>query len=227
MRSVKTIFHLKMPKTASNLDSTNNFFTTFSGPLTSHQLRSTVDWNDRIGLQSLWSAKEKGWVVDVEWKPTLYGTGVFAKHDIDASSVLRHGRCGSNLLRFQNVEEMEGFCKDTDGMLKPELVKYVSDYLYGFKPNRKSGAITTDFDSWYGIWVPGNGLNHSEQPNTIYQVSSDGLDVGIDLCALTNVKKGDELHDDYRRHGNAPPWAKDFASKLGVSLNFTGCNDFV
>ena len=227
MCSIKTIFHLKMPRIAPNMAKITNLFTTISGPLTSHQDSSAIDWNDRIGLQNCWSIKEKGWLVNVEWKETLHGTGVFAKQDIAAGAILRHGRCGSNLLRFQNVDEITAFCEDAEGVLKQELVAYVSDYFYGFNPNQKSDAIVAHQDMWYGIWVPGNGLNISEQPNTVYQVPPEGLETGIDLCALTDVKKGGELFDDYRRHGTAPTWAKDFAGQLGVSLNFAGCNDFV
>jgi hypothetical protein len=192
------------------------------------QSKSTVDWNDRVGLQNQWSNKDKGWQVEVEWKQTPRGAGVFAKQDIAAGATLRHGQCGLNQLQFQSAEEMAAFCQDSDGALKPALVAYLSDYFYGFNPNGSRAEENASSVMWYGIWVPGNGLNHSERPNTIYHASSDGgIAVGIDLAALTDVKKGDELLDDYRRHGQAPPWAKGFADKLGISMNFVGCNDFV
>ena len=50
---------------------------------------------------------------------------------------------------------------------------------------------------------------------------------GIDLVALTDIRSGDELLDDYRRHGAPPAWALTFAEKFGISMNFAGCNDFV
>ena len=70
---------------------------------------------------------------------------------------------------------------------------------------------------------PGNGLNHSEMPNTVYRKA----DNGINLVTIKDCRKGDELFDDYRRHGLAPKWLLEFAAKYEVSLNFSDCNDFV
>lgn len=61
------------------------------------------------------------------------------------------------------------------------------------------------------FFVAGNGLNHDRQPNTVYRPAAGGIDEGIDLVALTQIRDGDQLFDDYKRHGAAPLWAKDFA----------------
>ena len=57
---------------------------TASSSLISNTIDSidSVNWDDRIGLQSAWSNPEKGWQVDVEWKTTPYGAGLFAKQDM-------------------------------------------------------------------------------------------------------------------------------------------------
>ncbi|KAL3897095.1 MAG: hypothetical protein SGARI_007001 [Bacillariaceae sp.] len=73
------------------------------------------------------------------------------------------------------------------------------------------------------MWIPGNGLNHHTEPNTVYRMSDDG----IDLMSLKDIAKDEELYDDYRRHGKAPEWLEHWAKQHKVSLNFAGCNDFV
>eukprot|EP00658_Telonema_sp_P-2_P084733 TRINITY_DN9492_c0_g1_i3.p2 TRINITY_DN9492_c0_g1~~TRINITY_DN9492_c0_g1_i3.p2 ORF type:complete len:121 (-),score=18.09 TRINITY_DN9492_c0_g1_i3:98-460(-) len=103
---------------------------------------------------------------------------------------------------------------------RPDLVGYVSDYFYGFNPGESS-------QMWYGIWVPGNGLNHSILPNTVYRTAEGGVELGIDLVALTDIYDGDEMLDDYRRHGSPPDWAAEFSEEFGVTMNFSGYNDFV
>ena len=80
---------------------------------------------------------------------------------------------------------------------------------------------------WYGIWVPGNGLNHGIEPNTVYRTAAQGISHGIDLVALTDIASGDELLDDYRRHGKPPAFALEFSQQFGIDMNFVGCNDFV
>ena len=57
--------------------------------------------------------------------------------------------------------------------------------------------------------------------------AAGGVAQGIDLVALGDIKSGDELLDDYRRHGQPPAFALDFAAQFGISMNFAGCNDFV
>ena len=189
----------------------------------------TVDWDDRIGLQAAWGNAEKGWKVEVEWKTTPYGAGLFAKQDIRRGTVLRTGRNGRNLQQFGGVEEMRTFCEQGGtvagtvagtGAVSAAVVSYVSDYFYGFDPNHHplggeereepaassreqggGGGATTDTDRtgtepiWYGIWVPGNGLNHGTAPNTVYRAAADGVARGIDLVALTDITSGDEVRD--------------------------------
>ena len=146
-----------------------------------------VDWNDRVKLQSRWSNDDKGWRVSVEWRQTTYGAGVFAMQDIAAGTILRHGRIDTNLKQFKSAQEMRDFCKDDSGCectagTNSALVAYVGDYFYGFNPGVG--------ETWYGIWVPGNGLNHSEDANTVYLAAEGGLTTGINLVALTDVRAG-------------------------------------
>ncbi len=195
----------------------------------------SVDWNDRIGLQGAWSNVEKGWQVDVEWKDTPYGAGLFAKEDIRSGTVLRVGRNGRNLLQFEDAAAIRAFCEQGTGAAVQALVSYVSDYFYGFDPNNDGSSISSSSGSsgegaapiWYGIWVPGNGLNHGTTPNTVYRTAAEGLAQGIDLVAMTDITSGDELLDDYRRHGQPPAFALEFADQFDITMNFAGCNDFV
>lgn len=106
-------------------------------------------------------------------------------------------------------------------------LRYVSDYLWGFttQGTDERGYVDRNEEEkrFYGMWIPGNGLNHSPNPNTVYRTTQDG----INLVALTDVQAGSELYDDYRRHGRAPEWLLDFARDYQVTLNFSECNDFV
>ena len=92
----------------------------------------------------------------------------------------------------------------------------------GYAVNSKNDA-TSDDDRFFGLWIPGNGLNHNEHPNTVYRATPDG----IDLVALVDIRPDDELFDDYRRHGTSSDWLKEFATIHNVTLNFADCNDFV
>jgi hypothetical protein len=165
---------------------------------------------NRIQTQDPVSLAQKGWTVSVHWKSTNHGTGVFAAQTIKAGTCLRRGVLGQNLVEFKSLQDLETVCEKD-----PERIAYVKDYVWGFDMG----------NHWfYGMWIPGNGLNHSsETANTIYSKSSEG----IDLYALTDIHVGDELLDDYRRHGRAPDWLLAFAAKYQVNLNFADCNDFV
>jgi hypothetical protein len=229
--------------------------------------KSKIDiWDDRIGLQHRWTLPQKGWRVDVEWKPTPYtGAGLFAAQDISRHQILRRGILGRNLIQFTSLQEIEDFCNTNDNnnnnnnnnnnTLQDEeqeqegshhhhhhqssCLLYVKDYLWAFNPHadergydiiNKSGIAAPDDDDddddssrFFGMWVPGNGLNHSREPNTVYKKT----DQGIDLVALRDIADGEEMLDDYRRHGTAPRWLLEFADKYQVTLNFAECNDFV
>ena len=196
--------------------------------------QTSIDWDDRIGLQKLWNLKEKGWKVSVEWKSTPFGIGLFAAEDIAAGTVLRDGVLGRNLFQFRNVHEIEEFCRDSENEYNSRL-RYISDYLWGFDPNSDERGYTvhTSFhdERFFGCWIPGNGLNHNPTPNTVYRprrsASSSGGLVGITLNALCDVPRGQELYDDYRRHDHAPEWLREFSKAKNVILNFAECNDFV
>lgn len=204
---------------------------------------STFNWDDRIDIQSRWENDEKGWKVGVEWKHTIYGTGLFATQDISAGTLLRKGRLGLNLIEFQSVEEIDNFCRGRGNSSSPEMeakLNYVKDYLWGFNPNANDSGydvldcgtqkLSTEHEQgrFFGMWVPGNGLNHDSNPNTVYRAAvPGGTAVGIDLYALNDINNGDELLDDYRRHGTAPSWLLNFARERGITLNFAECNDFV
>ena len=206
---------------------------TASSSLISNTIDSidSVNWDDRIGLQSAWSNPEKGWQVDVEWKTTPYGAGLFAKQDMKTGTILRIGRTEKNLMQFKTAGEMKSFCEQGTGKAIPAVVSYVSDYFYGFDPNYnqidEKNPSSGQLPVWYGIWVPGNGLNHGIEPNTVYRTAAQGISHGIDLVALTDIASGDELLDDYRRHGKPPAFALEFSQQFGIDMNFVGCNDFV
>jgi len=213
-----------------------------------------IDWDDRIGVQNRWTNQEKGWMVNVEWKLTPFGTGLFAAHDIASGTLLRVGSNGRNILELRSAHDIESFCgvtkheeKDNNKQDVPNEItdatneyrsrlNYVKDYLWGFNPALEdergyyNSQQTNHADAtlFVGMWVPGCGLNHSPAPNTVYRADQvGGTDVGINLVAIENIRKGEELFDDYRRHGTAPQWLSFFSEEKGVTLNFADCNDFV
>lgn len=179
-----------------------------------------IDWDDRLGVQAQFSLETKGWAVSVEWKTTpAFGVGLFALEAIDEGTVLRQGILGRNLVEFQSVADIDDFVGGDAARLH-----YVADYMWGFYRDADySGYPKTTDDRFYGMWIPGNGLNHSPEPNSVYRTSPQG----IDLIALTPIQAGDEIYDDYRRHGEAPAWLKQWGKDSDVMLNFADCNDFV
>lgn len=187
----------------------------------------SINWDDRIALQETWFNSEKGWKVEVEWKNGKFGVGLFAAQDIASGTKLREGITGKNLIEFTTVDEIEDFCLSAGGDEYNSRLRYVSDYLWGFATKgtdeRGYASSQNDRERFYGMWIPGNGLNHSLQPNTVYRTSERG----IDLFALEDILSGEELYDDYRRHGTPPAWLLDFATAKNLTLNFPGCNEFL
>ena len=217
-------------------------------------LAARLDWNDRIGLQDRFTLEEKGWKVQVDWRSTPYGAGLFSTQDIEAGKILRRGILGVNLKEFTSIADIDDFCR-TSGEPAERVgesknknnsnnnnsghkakLDYVKDYLWGFNRDAddrgydkitQSPPVPSESSSsssrFFGMWIPGNGLNHNETPNTVYKATAGG----IDLVALVDIQADDELFDDYRRHGTSSPWLKEFASIHNVTLNFADCNDFV
>lgn len=199
------------------------------------------NWDDRLQLQTMWSNRAKGWRVAVEWKHTDFGVGLFAAQDIPVNTVLRRGVWRRNLIQFTCLEDIESFCQlkcnssdaaDNNNnhisadQLSVSRLNYVKDYLWGFdrSANERGYASSENQPHWvYAMWVPGNGLNHKLEPNTVYKATP----WGIDLVSMSKIEQGQELYDDYRRHGLAPEWLRSFAKKYNVTLNFADCNDFV
>lgn len=200
-------------------------------PILEECQQKSVNWDDRIALQATWTAKEKGWQTDaVDWRDTPFGVGLFAKEDVAAGTVLRIGKNGRNLKQFTCTKDIEDFCGN--GVDYQPRLGYVKDYLWGYfnVADERGYEIPGNSDPenrFFGMWVPGNGLNHSPSPNTVYRTLPGGTEEGIMLVALTDIQKDQELYDDYRRHGSAPEWLKDFAKEKQVALNFAECNDFV
>ena len=106
--------------------------------------KTTINWNDRIQLQNLWTNVEKGWLnVNVEWKESKYGgIGLFStnKDVIPKGTVLRYGLVGKNLVQFHSLRDIEEFLQqsssssyddgDDDDTYHSRLM-YVKDYLWG------------------------------------------------------------------------------------------------
>ena len=44
------------------------------------------------------------------------------------------------------------------------------------------------------------------------------------VSCFKDIKNGEELVDDYRRHGAPPMWGPAFAKAFDISLNFAGYN---
>lgn len=190
-------------------------------------LETNLDWKDRIGLQDRFTLEEKGWKVNVDWRSTPYGAGLFSKQDIKAGTLLRRGILGINLKEFASTEAIYEFCNSGDSSEFGARLEYVKDYLWGFskQTDERGYALSEEGeeDRFFGMWIPGNGLNHNEVPNTVYRATPEG----IDLVALVDIAADDELFDDYRRHGTSSQWLKEFAIQHNVTLNFADCNEFV
>jgi hypothetical protein len=207
-------------------------------------------WSDRIALQNSWTLHEKGWQVSVEWKvsPLLNdssGIGVFAKQLIPAGTILRIGILNDNLIQLTSINDIETFCNEYGPSQYQGRLQYVQDYLWGFYPSnmtdengypKSNDDISNNTDErFFGMWMPGNGLNHNKIPNTVYRnddtfttIASSNGKRALYLIALSDIQEGDELFDDYRRHGTTPPlWLKNYAIEKNITLNFADCNDFV
>jgi SET domain len=196
--------------------------------------RHPIDWNDRLRLQSLFQPSQVGWQVPVEWKHSRHGTGVFATSNVPRGTLLRAGQVGQNLVAVESVNDIEQFCRgslqqqDHDDDIYQQRLLYVKDYLWGLYRTTDDWGYPlaeSQDDRFFGFWIPGNGLNHATTPNTVYKCHDKSPQ--IHLLALTDIAAGDELFDDYRRHGPAPDWLKEFAVQHNVTLNFGDCNDFV
>ena len=155
-------------------------------PIKTIQADIDIDWNDRIGLQATWTNEKKGWNVDVEWRQTKFGAGLFALEDIPKDSILRVGKNGRNLKEFQSLADIESYiqtvAKDetataTSGVVttgrpicNEARLYYVADYLWGFDPvvdeqreNAYERSTSNDKSSgagspprFFGMWVPGS-----------------------------------------------------------------------
>ena len=208
-------------------------------------------WSDRIALQNSFTLQEKGWQVSVEWKvsPGGYGIGVFAKQAISAGTILRIGILHVNLIQLNSIHDIESFCQASLNEKPAQYqarLQYVQDYLWGCYPSNMTdtngyphtSSINNNAlvdERFFGMWIPGNGLNHNNIPNTVYRSddnfrtnTSTNVKSALYLIALSDIQKGDELFDDYRRHGTTPPlWLKNYATEKNITLNFADCNDFV
>jgi len=177
-------------------------------------------WNDRIALQNRFSNREKGWQVEVEWKSSAFGVGLFACENVCAGTLLRVGKIGSNLMEFTCIEDVEQFLTPSSDQEEYKAkLNYFSDYTYGLS-RRKNDSN----DRFIGMWVPGFGLNHHTSPNVVQRTDDLGC---IHLYALMDIKKGEEMFEDYRLFGSAPEWLRDFASNHNIRLTFQNCNDYV
>ena len=209
-----------------------------------------VIWSDRMALQHTMTCPEKGWQVSVEWKtsPAGYGIGVFAQQFISARTILRIGRRYDNLIPLNSIQDIESFCHAGGPTQYTARLQYVQDYLWGYYPSSMTdengypcsssndNENKNEDERFFGMWIPGNGLNHNNIPNTVYRNDADdfvpttpnGQQSVLYLVALSDIEKGDELYDDYRRHGTTPPlWLKNYATEKNITLNFADCNDFV
>jgi hypothetical protein len=233
--------------------------------------KNTSLWSDRRALQHTMTLSEKGWQVSVEWKVSSIGPknndssssssssnsssniGVFATQFVAAGTILRVGVRHDNLFPLNSVAEVESFCHAAAAASSQydARLRYVQDYLWGYYPSHRTdergypnGTTTVEDDErFFGMWIPGNGLNHHHTPNTVYRNDRDFFtthsltttnvhrnpkNAALYLVALTDIQAGDELFDDYNRHGRAPPlWLKNYAAEKNMTLNFADCNDFV
>lgn len=117
-------------------------------------------------------------------KPSLLsGIGVFATHDIPAGTIL----CGTGLTtRTMKIKDIPA-----------DFVKFCIfiDDENCFVPKR--------FDHMEIGWF----INHSNTPN----IATSGIK--SQLCAITNIKAGDEILIDYNQLGEPEHLKEDFYKK--------------
>ena len=80
-------------------------------------------------------------------------------------------------------------------------------------------------ENFYGVWIPGCGVNHAEDPN-ISKISNN-VNEGINMYAIKDIKAGCELFIDYRVYPEPPEWARNFAKQHKIDMVFRGFNEFV
>jgi len=184
-----------------------------------------ISWANRLELQNQWTNSEKGWQVAVEWNQGPYGVGLFAEETISEGTLMRQGVIGRNLVRFQGETCLYQFLGCWNDPRYPERLDYVADYLYGVDL-RNDGKE----DQWfYGIWLPGHGINHDYDSNIVFHAVWDIDDtlIGLNLHASQDIQEGQEILENYHAFGRAPPWLLEFKDRAKIDLNFVDCNSFV
>jgi len=169
--------------------------------------------------------EEIGWQIETSLKQTKYGFGIFTTQDVKKGQVLRRGVIGLNMLEItpQSVHHIPGYDKNKN-YIDPTTLNYMKNYIIGSEEGPKESVY---------LWIPGCGINHATgdgatNAEVYYDNTLYGGVRGFVHIAKRDIKKGEEMYQDYRSYGYCPIWFGNFMAKFGVNeLLFPDKNDFV
>ena len=175
------------------------------------------EWEDSGEMQESLTLQEKGWCVQVKWDKQFVGdvcigVGLYADQDIAAGTILRQNKLGYNLIIFNETTNLPN-------LKHKRTAEYLQKYAHRCPCLVDAGSMAM------ALLLPGDSLNHSEEPNTRTRCHKDGSH----LIATRDIKKGEPMSISYRAYGPAPEWFTDMLDdKLGNSeAIFPGTNDYL
>jgi len=161
-------------------------------------------WADGIQMQNAYSLEAKGWKVQIAWRESTItgaGTGCFVEEDVNKGQLLRVAQTGKNLIRLRE---------------ESDLPKNMSSITKNYFSNS-----CAQIDDFVFILVPGNGFNHSSDPNVEAIVADEET---LHVLAVKDMKAETELSWNHDTFGEPPQYLKEFAKNEEIELVFSGKN---
>lgn len=185
-------------------------------------------WADILNMQASLPNSEKGWQIEVFFKKSEYGIGVFSTNAHKKGTRVRSGQVNKYTLELKPPHV-------------PEMTERTVIHLMNYACNIKKNNDKYDKDLAI-IYIPGNCMNHSADNSNIEMrmVEKEVGDValgeddeapykGYDLFLSRDIESGEELTKHYNDFGPAPEWLVKMCEDNGkeVNLVFPGSNDYV
>jgi len=165
-------------------------------------------WKDRTKMQSAYSIQAKGWKVKMKWGNSCIdggGIAAFIDEDVKDGQVIRKTKHGENMIRL------------LDESWIPKNATWITrDYISNY-----CGQIS---DSFTVLFLPGNGFNHSNESNVVWQALDEKT---VQIVATCNIEAGTELTQNYYTFGKPPEFLTEFAKVNDLGLVFEGYNSFL